>query len=129
VEVPEAFKKYSDEAKCMADEMTMHSLAGKSGFWAAFDLQTGKPRGHTAYPTRVEAVMAMRWDRDYTAYLEITPDGMTPKAAEAWLSYARFLHSKGWRLPDPTFDYDGGLPTFSWDRRDNARHLISGGRA
>jgi hypothetical protein len=126
VDIPEAFAKYSDEAKRMSNEMTMHTLAGMSGHWACFDLQTGNPRGHTAYPTRIEAVMAMRWDRDRTVYLEITPDGMQPKEAQAFLDYARFLYDQGWRLPDPTFDYDGGMPVLASDRRANARHLISG---
>lgn len=126
--VPEAFAKYSDDAKRMSDEMTMHSLAGMKGHWAAFRLSDGTPRDHAAYVTRKEAVMAQRWDRDETVYLEITPDGMTPKEAEAFLEWARFLHGQGWRLPDPEFDYDGGMPAFSWDKRAMARHLVTGGK-
>jgi hypothetical protein len=128
VDIPEAFKKYSDDAKRIADEMTMHSVAGMSGFWACFDLQTGSPRDHTAYHTRREAVMAMRWDLDRTVYLEITPDGMTPKEAQAWLDWQRFLYSQGWRLPDPEFDYDAGKPELKSDRLAMANHLISGGK-
>jgi len=120
--------KYPDEAKRISDEMTMHSLAGSAGRWASFDLQTGLARSHTAFATRTEAVMAARWDRDNTIYLEITPDGMQPREADAFLRYARFLHSQGWRLPDPSFNYDGGMPTLKSDRLANARHLISGGK-
>lgn len=126
--IPEAFIKYSDAAKRMSDEMTMHTLAGKAGHWAAFRLSDGRPRDHTAYVTRVEAVMAQRWDRDETVYIEITPDGMTPKACEAFLSFARFVHDQGWRLDDPEFNYDGGMPAFSWDKRAMARHLVTGGK-
>lgn len=119
-------EQYSDAAKRIADEMTMHTLAGEAGHWAAFRLSDGRARDHTAYSTRIEAVKAQRWDRDETVYLEITPDGMIPKEAEAYLTYARFLHNHGMRLPDPEFDYDGGMPAFSWDKRANARHLIKG---
>lgn len=126
MDVPEAFAQYSDDAKRISDEMTMHSIAGMKQHWAAFRLSDGTPRDHTAYVTRIEAVMAQRWDRDETIYLEITPDGMTPKEAQAYLNWARFLHDHGMRLPDPTFDYDGGMPAFAHDKRAMARHLIKG---
>jgi len=117
----------SDEARRIADAMTLHTLAGQAGQWASFRMSDGREvqRG-VAYATRVQAVRAAGWDRDTTVYLEITPDGMEPKAAQAFLSYARFLHSRGWRLPSPDFDFDGGMPAFSWDRAAMARQLIGG---
>jgi hypothetical protein len=122
----EAFRKvdYSDDAKRISSEMTMHSLAGAAGHWACFKLQDGTPAGHTAYPTRIEAALAMRWDRDNVIYLQITPDGMQPKEADAFLKYARFLHDQGWRMPSPDFDYDAGTPALKSDRLLMARHLL-----
>lgn len=117
----------SDDARRIADAMTLHSIAGNAGRWASFRMSDGREvHRHTAYPTRIAAVTAARWDRDTTVYLEISPDGMQPKEAQAFLNYARFLHSQGWRLPDPEFDYDGGRPAFSWDRAAMARQLIGG---
>lgn len=119
----------SDEARRIADAMTMHSVCGQAGRWASFRMSDGREvhRAQT-YPTRIEAVRLARWDRDTTVYLEITPDGMQPKEADAFLKYARFMHSQGWRLPDPAFDYDAGLPALKSDRLAMARHLISGGQ-
>lgn len=119
---------YSDDARRIADEMTLHAIAGSKGCWAVFRLSDGRPVDHVAYPTRKRAVRHMRWDRDNFLYLEIQPDGMHPKAAQAFLNYARFLHDQGWRLPDPDFDYDASMPTFGWDQQRNMKHLISGGK-
>lgn len=122
-------KAPSDDAKRISDEMTLHALAGKAGCWAAFRMDDGRPRDHVAYESRIKAVQyAGKWDRDTTVYLEIAPDGMQPEEAEAFLAWARFLHSQGWRLPDPGFDYDGGMPHLKSDRQAMARHLISGGK-
>ncbi len=112
----------------MADEMTMHAVARSQG-WAVFRLADGTPADHTPYPARTEAVAAMRWDRDNFLYLEIQPDGMEPRAAQAVLNYARALHDAGFRLPDPEFDYDASMPAFSWDRAKTIRHLVSGGKS
>lgn len=118
-----------DDAKRIADAMTLHSIAGNAGRWASFRMSDGREvHAHTAYATRREAVRFANWDRDTTVYLEIAPDGMQPKEAQAFLNFARFLHSQGWRLPDPDFDFDGGMPAFPWDQRAMARHLISGGK-
>lgn len=117
----------SDDARRIADAMTLHSIAGNAGRWASFRMSDGREvNTHAAYATRVEAVAFARWDRDTTVYLEISPDGMQPKEAQAFLDYARFLHSQGWRLPDPGFDFDGGMPAHSWDRAAMARQLIGG---
>lgn len=119
--------QFSDDARRIADEMTMHAVAKSQG-WAVFSLSDGRPLDHCPYPTRTLAVRAAKWDRDNYLYLEIQPDGMQPKEAEAVLSYARALHNAGFRLPDPEFDYDASMPTFSWDRSKQIRHLASGGR-
>lgn len=117
----------SDDAKRIADAMTLHSIAGNAGRWASFRMSDGREvHRHAAYGSRREAVRHANWDRDTTVYLEISPDGMEPKEAGAFLAYARYLHSRGWRLPDPDFDFDGGMPAFAWDQRAMARQLIGG---
>lgn len=121
------YGNYSDEAKHISDEMTMHTVNGKAGHWASFKLADGTS-DHYPYPERVLAVKANKWDRDNYVYLEITPDGMDPKAAQAVLNYARMLHDNGWRLPDPEFDYDPTMPMFEWDKKKTINHLVSGGK-
>lgn len=119
----------SDAARRISDAMTLHTIAGQAGQWASFRMSDGREvHRHAVYPSRIAAVAAARWDRDTTVYLEITPDGMEPKAAQAFLDYARFLHSRGWRLPSPDFDFDSSMPEFAWDQRAMARHLVSGGK-
>lgn len=118
----------SDAAKRMADAVTLHAIGGNGGRWASFRLDSGREViPHTAYATRIEAVRFAKWNRDTVVYVEIVPGGMEPKEAGAFLQWARFLHSRGWRLPDPGFDFDGGMPDTRADRLAMARHLISGG--
>lgn len=131
-----AFRVASEDAKRISDEMNMHALAGSAGHWAAFKLADGTPKNHTAYETWGDAVrFAGGWDRDEVIYLQVQPDGMQPKEADAFLRYARFLHDAGHRLPPPdsvAFGYcsqlGSGLPYLKADRFKMARHLISGGR-
>lgn len=120
--------EFADAAKRMADAMTLHAIGGNGGRWASFRIDTGaEVIPHTAYATRIEAVRYAKWNRDTVVYLEIVPGGMQPKEAGAFLQWARFLHSQGWRLPDPEFDFDGGMPDMRADRLAMANHLISGG--
>lgn len=115
------------DARHIADAMTLHSIAGNAGRWASFRMSDGREvQRHAAYGSRIEAVAHARWDRDTTVYLEITPDGMPAADAQDFLCYARFLHSQGWRLPSPDFDFDGGMPAFGWDRAAMAAQLIGG---
>jgi hypothetical protein len=123
----EAYKKISDEAKRVASEMTMHAVNGNAGCWASFKLSDGTS-DHEAYPDRILAVKVNKWDRDNYMYLEITPDGMQPKQAQALLEYYREFHDAGWRLPSPDFDYDPTMPMFDWDKKKTIAHLTSGGR-
>jgi len=108
--------------------MTMHTLAGKKGHWAAFRMSDGQPIDNTAYPTREEAVKAAGWDRDTTVYLEVQADGMRPEEAQVCLDFQRALHDAGFRLPDPNFSFDLSTPMFPWDRHKTIRHLASGGK-
>ena len=124
---------FSDAAKRISDAMTLHYLAGSAGQWCAFRLDNGKsPDRNTTYDRWVECVRFQKWDRDRFVYLQVEPPGMTPKEAGAFLKYARFLHSRGWRLPPPDeFDFPdvSACPEFKADRLAMARHLISGGKS
>ena len=74
--------EYSDEAKRIADEMTLHAVAKSEG-WVCFRLSDGSPLDHNVYERRIDAVKAAGWDRDRFIYLEVQPDGMPVKEADA----------------------------------------------
>lgn len=116
---------WPDDVRRVKDEMDMHAVAGARG-WVAFHLADGRPLDHTAYPVRILAVKAAKWDRDNYMYAEIQPDGMPYREASAVLKYARSLHEAGWRIPDPEFDYDASMPRTAADRKRMARQLVSG---
>lgn len=118
---------YSDAAKRISAEMQMHAVAKSEG-WAVFRLSDGMPFDHVPYSRRVEAVKATGWDRDRFLYLEIQPDGMGLKEAEAVLKYARMIHDAGFRIPAPDFEYDPTMPLLRHDRIRTIKHLASGGR-
>lgn len=118
---------WSDAAKRIADEMTMHAIAHSEG-WVCFRLSDGTPLDHIAHDRRIDAVKAAGWDRDRFIYLEVAPDGMTPKEAEACLKYARVLHDAGFRIPSPEFEFDPTMPLLRSDKIKTIRHLASGGR-
>lgn len=120
-------KVYSDAAKRIAAEMTLYALAHDAG-WAVFSLSDGTPARHFAYPRREDAVRDMHWDRDNYLYLEVQPDGMSPREAEAVLKYGRALHDAGFRIPEPDFNFDASMPLLKSDRARQIRHLASGGK-
>jgi hypothetical protein len=117
--------KWSDDARRMADAITLHAVAGNGGKWAVITLADGRPRDLVAYDTREDAVRSTRWNRDYFVYILIQPDGMQPKEAEAFLSYARQLHDAGFRLPDPadTIQPDITMPLLAQDRKRQIKLL------
>ena len=120
--------RYSDDVRRVADEMDLHAVAGSSG-WAVFALADGRPADHTPYESWTAAVKSTKWDRDNFMYLEIRPDGMPLREAEAVLRYARFIHSQGWRIPSPDaeqFAQATQMPYQPRDRRVMAKQLISG---
>ena len=121
MEIPQ----WSDDARRMADAITLHAVAGNAGKWAVITLQDGRPRDYVAYETRADAVRSTRWNRDYFVYILIAPDGMQPREAEAFLSYARALHDAGFRLPDPDeiVQPDISMPTLATDRKRQVRLL------
>lgn len=121
-------EKWPDDVRRVRDEMTMHAVA-KSRGWAVFSMADGTPLTHDAYDTWNDAVKAARWNRDNYMFLEIQPDGMTYREAEAVLKYARTMSKMGFRIPSP--DWDAGpmissMPHQPHDRRRMIRQLISG---
>jgi hypothetical protein len=123
-----ARRPYTDDARRVADEMSLHAVARARG-WAVFRLRDGRPADHVAYPRREDAVRAMGWNRDDYLYLEIRPDGMPdPAEAQAVLGFARALHKAGFRLPSPDFDFTPVMPAFAHDRVRTIRHLATGGK-
>jgi hypothetical protein len=94
-------RKYTDDARRMADTMNLHAIA-KSRGWAVFALADGRSPDNTAYPDISDAYRAMKWDRDNYLYLEIPAGGVNdPAEMQGCLDYARALHKAGYRLPDP----------------------------
>jgi hypothetical protein len=120
-------KTYSDDAKRVADEMTLHAVAGSHGF-AVFRLSDGRPMDHTAYDSWSAAVKGAKWDRDNYMYLEIQPDGMTLREGQAVLDYARIVSKMGFRIPSPDWaDHQAmSMPYQKRDRMKMARQLASG---
>jgi hypothetical protein len=116
---------YPADAQRMADTVTLMAIAGSAGMWAAFSLSDGRSPDNTPYPSRTEAVMYQRWDRDNFFYCLIPPDGMHPQDAQACLNYARTLHTQGFRLPDPeNLDKIPTMPLTTLDQRAQIRALI-----
>jgi hypothetical protein len=116
--------EYPDAAKRMANSVTMFAFLGEAGKWAAYALADGSSPDNTAYDTREECVRFQKWDRDNFVYVMITPDGMEPRAAMAFLRYARQLHDAGFRLPDPeNLDKIPTMPLTKQDQREQIRAL------
>lgn len=123
--------KWPDPVRRIKDFMDMHAVGGGSGY-VAFSLQTGKPySGHNTFPSRGAARRnAEKKTRDHLLILEIQPDGMTYREADACLRYERTLVSAGYRSPDSleTEENSGvlSMPRTKFDRQRMARQLLSG---
>lgn len=120
-------QQWPDDVKRVFNAMNMHAVAGSYG-WVAFSMADGKPLDNTAYPTWNDAVRAAKWDRDNYMFLEIQPDGMTPREAKACLDYARTLSKAGFRIPSPDWEHGQAMsrPYQKRDRKQMIRQLVSG---
>lgn len=123
--------KWPDPVLRIKDEMDLHAVAGGRGY-CAFNLQSGKPmsRGNT-FPSRAAARKnAEKRTMDHLLILEVQPDGMTYREADAVLRYERTLISAGVRTPDhfETEENSGllSMPRESWDRARMIKQLKSG---
>lgn len=92
---------FSDAAKRMSDEVTMHAVLGHYGKWAAFRLSDGSSTDHTAYDSRADAVRHQKNDEDRCLYILIPPAGMPVDHAEQVLDFWRKAHDAGFRAADP----------------------------
>jgi hypothetical protein len=93
-------RKYTDDARRMADCMNLHAIAKSKG-WAVFALADGRS-DNTAYETIDDAHRSTKWRRDDYLYLQIPAGGVNdPAEMQGCLDYARGLHKAGYRLPDP----------------------------
>jgi hypothetical protein len=111
-------EQYSDEVKRLAYSVTMHSLAGKAGEWAAYSLQDCTTDNIT-YPSQ-NVARRVKWPRDnYFFYIYIPPGGMEMKEAREFLRYARDLYEAGFRLPDPEVP----VPTIPLTREDQVKQI------
>lgn len=119
--------RWPDDVRRVKDEADMHAVAGSRG-WFAVAMADGKPLDHTAYESWNDAVRAARWDRDRYIFLEIQPDGMTYREAEAVLKYARGMYDMGFRIPSPDWEHGQAMsmPYHAHDRKRMARQLVSG---
>lgn len=109
----------------MSDAMNMHALAGSAGKFTAFSLEDGKAFDNAAYPSQAACISALGWNRDRYAVTKIAPDGMVPKAAQAFLDFCRQRHSAGFRYADPdqAIQPDITMPLLRKDRARHIRHI------
>jgi hypothetical protein len=122
--------KWPDPVLRIKDAMDMHAVAGGFGY-VAFNLQTGEPLTGEGYPSRALARReAEKKTMDHLLILEIQPDGMPYKEADAVLRYERTLISAGVRTPDVFEDEQNSgllsMPHRPHDRRRMASQLKRG---
>jgi hypothetical protein len=122
--------KWPDPVLRIKDAMDLHAVAGGSGY-AVFSLQTGKQLSNSTFPSRATARKhAEKRTMDHLLILEISPDGMPYREADACLRYERTLISAGVRTPDvfETEENSGllSMPRMPSDRQRMARQLIKG---
>lgn len=68
-------------------------------FWMAIRLSDGGS-DEVAYATKKDAIKHQLHERQ-CAYVRLTPDGMSPKAAYSFLKINRALYDAGFRITDP----------------------------
>lgn len=122
--------KWPDPVLRVKDEMDMHAVAGGQGY-AVFSLQDGMPLTHDTYPSRAYARRyGERKSTDHLLIIEVQPDGMSYREAEAVLKYERTLVSAGFRSPDSleTEENSGvlSMPRTKSDQIRMIRQLKSG---
>jgi hypothetical protein len=94
-------EEHNDAAKRMSDAVNLAAVNGSSGKWMAFKLSDGST-DHTVYDSRSSAVSHVSWP-EHNCFIQVDPNGMQLKEAEAVLGYWRQLHDAGGRFRDPGF--------------------------
>jgi hypothetical protein len=96
----------SDAARRCSDAFNLATLAGHVGKWLAIKLHDGSSDG-TPYDFKRDA-MRFQLHEQLCMYLKVTPDGMTPGAAQSLLDLHRKVYDGGFRFTDP--DQEIGIP-------------------
>jgi hypothetical protein len=109
-----------DAARKMAWEVTLMTMAGGAGRWAAFRLADGGT-DRVIYDSRSDAV-SHQLSPEYCTFVLIPPDGMTTGQADRVLDYWRQLHDAGFRDNDPRDDIPS-MPLTGPDARRQIRLL------
>jgi hypothetical protein len=122
--------KWPDPVLRVKDAMDLHALAGAFGY-AVFSMQDGRPITNDTYPSRARArISGEKKTRDFLLILEVQPDGMTYREANAVLSYERTLNSMGYRTPDSLESEENSgalsMPRTAHDRKRMAKQLVTG---
>lgn len=109
--------RYSDAARRCSDLVNLHAVCGHVGHWLAIRLSDGGS-GSDVYDTREDAIRH-QLRPEYCTYVQIAPDGMNPREAEAVLNYWRTLVDHGVRDDDPKLL----MPLMPLTSRDQARQI------
>jgi hypothetical protein len=122
--------KWPDPVRRVKDQMDLHALAGGYGY-CAFSMEDGRPITPDCYPSRAVARRyARRRTQDLLLIIEVQPDGMTYREANAVLMYERTLNNMGVQSPDTLEDEANSgalsMPRNRHDRRRMAAQLKSG---
>lgn len=107
-----------DAARRMADEVTLHAVAGSAGKWCAIRLADATS-DHTAYDSRSDA-MRHQLHSEHCTYLLIPPGGMSIDVADRVLDFWRQTHDAGFRAVDPRDDIPS-MPLTAPDARRQIR--------
>jgi hypothetical protein len=113
----------SDAAKRMCEAVTLATLAGGTGRWMAFRLASGTT-DHAQFDNRSQAVAHCTFPALF-CFLQIAPNGMQPKEAEAVLGYWRQLYDAGGRFNDAELEMPL-IPLTGADRQRQIHTLVKG---
>lgn len=112
--------KCGDAARRMADAVTLAAIAGGAGCWLAVRLQDGAC-DNALYPSRSEA-QRHQSSAEYCTYVQVPPDGMQIRQADAVLDFWRQCYAAGFRAVDPRDDMPS-MPLTGPDARRQIRLL------
>jgi len=110
--------KCGDAAKRLSDDITLHTIAGSAGKWAAITLADGSS-DRTAYPSRSEAIRHQT-SPEYCTFVLIPPGGMTVREADVLLDFWRQAYDAGFRAIDPRDDMPS-MPLRASEAREQIR--------
>jgi hypothetical protein len=126
--------KWPDPVLRVKDAMDLHAVTHIPGdplHYAVFSMQDGRPITMDLYPSRARGrIAAEKLTTDLLLILQISPDGMPYREADAVLRYERQLNNMGVQSPDvlETEENSGilSMPRNRHDRRRMAKQLITG---